>query len=240
MDHSHAPAALLVETAGLSIAATITLLTTRYPGAVTCSSSFSYEDQVITQVIAENELPVSLFTLDTGRLFSQTYTLWQTTLQTYGIPIKAYYPEAAELEAFVGTEGPDAFYQSVAHRKTCCHIRKVVPLQRALRGQAVWITGLRAEHSPGRSNLDLFEWDEHNRIIKYNPLLHWDTAAVKAYIRQHRIPYNTLHDQGFVSIGCAPCTRAIRAGEDFRAGRWWWEDSSKKECGLHQHTTSST
>lgn len=240
MDHSHAPAALLAETAGLSIAATIKLLTARYPGAVTCSSSFSYEDQVITQVIAENELPVSLFTLDTGRLFSQTYTLWQTTLQTYGIPIKAYYPEAAELEAFASTEGPDAFYQSVAHRKTCCHIRKVVPLQRALRGQAVWITGLRAEHSPGRSNLDLFEWDEHNRIIKYNPLLHWDTAAVKAYIRQHRIPYNTLHDQGFVSIGCAPCTRAIRAGEDFRAGRWWWEDSSKKECGLHQHTTSST
>ncbi|PSK87426.1 phosphoadenylyl-sulfate reductase [Taibaiella chishuiensis] len=240
MDHFLTPAQLHAETAGLSIAATLAWLTERHPGAVTFSSSFSYEDQVITQIIAAHNLPVSVFTLDTGRLFSQTYTLWQTTRQTYDLSIKAYYPDAAVLEAFVETNGPDAFYQSVEHRKNCCHIRKVAPLQRALSGHAVWVTGLRAEHSPNRENLGLFEWDEHNRIIKYNPLLHWDTAAVKEHIRKHHVPYNTLHDQGYVSIGCAPCTRAIKAGEDFRAGRWWWEDNSKKECGLHRHPSIST
>lgn len=236
MVHPHLAAALLSETAGLPIAATLQLLNERFPGAVTFSTSFSYEDQVITQIIARHELPVSVFTLDTGRLFNQTYTVWQTTSQAYGLSIKAYYPEAAALEPFIEANGPDAFYQSVAQRKACCGIRKVAPLKRALQGNAIWITGLRAEHSPNREQLSLFEWDEGNSIIKYNPLLHWSTAEVKVYISKHHIPYNTLHDLGYVSIGCAPCTRATRPGEDFRAGRWWWEDDSKKECGLHHHS----
>ena len=239
MVQPHLQATLMQETAGLSIAATLQLLTDRFKNAVTLSSSFSYEDQVITHLIATGNLPVSIFTLDTGRLFNQTYTLWQTTRELYDLKVKAYYPDATALEPFLEQYGPDSFYQSAAQRKTCCYIRKVEPLKRALQGHVIWITGLRAEHSPDRENLALFEWDEGNRIIKYNPLLHWSTAEVKAYISKHHIPYNTLHDQGFISIGCAPCTRAIRPGEDFRAGRWWWEDNSKKECGLHHATTAN-
>ena len=144
-------------------------------------------------------------------------------------------PTGNLLEGYLNEKGPNAFYESVANRKGCCYIRKVEPLKRALQGQAVWVTGLRAEHSPERKDHALIEWDDNNKIIKYNPLLHWDTDAVRAYISQHDVPYNPLHDKGFVSIGCAPCTRAVRAGEDFRAGRWWWEDSSKKECGLHSN-----
>jgi phosphoadenosine phosphosulfate reductase len=239
MVQPHLQATLLQETAGLSIAATLQFLTDRFPNAVTFSTSFSYEDQVITHLIATGNLPVSVFTLDTGRLFNQTYTVWQATHEQYVLKVKAYYPNAAALEPFLEQHGPDSFYQSTVQRKTCCYIRKVEPLKRALHGHVIWITGLRAEHSPDRENLELFEWDEGNGIIKYNPLLHWSTAETKAYVHQHRIPYNSLHGQGFISIGCAPCTRAIRPGEDFRAGRWWWEDNSKKECGLHQHTATN-
>ena len=239
MVHPHLPATLIQETAGLSIPATLQLLADRFAGAVTFSSSFSYEDQVITQLIATHNIPVSIFTLDTGRLFNQTYTVWQSTHDTYDIRVTAYYPDAAELEPFLQQNGPDAFYRSAELRKTCCHIRKVLPLKRALAHNSIWITGLRAEHSPNRESLALFEWDEGNRIIKYNPLLHWTTEEIRHYIRKHNIPFNSLHEQGFISIGCAPCTRAIRPGEDFRAGRWWWEDNSKKECGLHQHTLSN-
>jgi phosphoadenosine phosphosulfate reductase len=150
------------------------------------------------------------------------------------LPVKAYYPDRLLLESFVEKNGPNAFYESVDNRKTCCQIRKVEPLKRALAGNAVWITGLRAEHSSARQDLPQLEWDASNQLIKYHPLLNWDTDSVKNYIAQHNVPYNPLHDRGFVSIGCAPCTRATRPGEDFRAGRWWWEDSSKKECGLHE------
>lgn len=209
------------------------VLLAQYPAAVTFSSSFSYEDQVITHLIGE--LPVSIFTLDTGRLFKQTYNTWTETLTSLHPHIKAYYPDHNLLEPHIATHGPNAFYQSVDNRKQCCFIRKVEPLKRALKGNAVWITGLRAEHSPDREHLSAWEWDEGNGIIKYHPLLHWSTEEVIAYIRKHLLPYNSLHDQGFISIGCEPCTRAIRPGEDFRAGRWWWEDSSKKECGLHVH-----
>jgi phosphoadenosine phosphosulfate reductase len=218
-----------------SIADAVKELTAVYPGAVTFSTSFSNEDQVITDQIAGHYLPVSFFTLDTGRLFPETYSTWSRTLEHYSITIKAYYPEAAELEAYIEKNGPNAFYESVELRSRCCFIRKVAPLRRALQGNAVWITGLRAEHSPNRQQLQSLEWDETNGIIKFHPLLHWSTEEVKDYIRQAAIPYNPLHDRGFVSIGCAPCTRAIKPGEDFRAGRWWWEDSSKKECGLHTH-----
>ncbi len=208
-------------------------LVTQFPGAVTFSTSFGWEDQVITDLIHQSGLPISLFTLDTGRLFPETYSTWSRTNEHYDIKVKGYYPQAEAAQDFVHQFGPNAFYESPDLRKSCCTIRKVEPLKRALRGNAVWITGLRAEQSPSRNDLTLFEWDESNGIIKYNPLLHWTLAEVKEYIRLHRVPYNSLHDKGFVSIGCAPCTRAIKPGEDFRAGRWWWEEASKKECGLH-------
>jgi phosphoadenosine phosphosulfate reductase len=218
---------------GLAISETLALLANRFPGQVTFSTSFSIEDQVIAHHILNSDLPISIFTLDTGRLFAETYSVWSNTNNKYGTHVKAYYPDRVLLERYLNEKGPNAFYESVDNRKECCYIRKVEPLKRALQGQAVWVTGLRAEHSPERKDHAIVEWDEGNKIIKYNPLLHWDTSAVKEYIDQHDVPYNPLHDKGFVSIGCAPCTRAIRAGEDFRAGRWWWEDNSKKECGLH-------
>jgi phosphoadenosine phosphosulfate reductase len=208
-------------------------LTDKYPNRVAFSTSFSYEDQAILNMLYQ--LPVKVFTLDTGRLFKQTYSTWSSALQHYKILIKAYYPNQNELEKFITQNGPNAFYNSVENRKQCCFIRKVEPLQRALEGNKIWITGLRAAHSAQRENLSIVEWDETNKIIKYHPLLHWSTEEVINYIKQNNIPYNPLHDNGFVSIGCEPCTRAVSEGEDFRAGRWWWEDASKKECGLHIH-----
>jgi phosphoadenosine phosphosulfate reductase len=219
----------------LSMPEFIALLTQQFPGQVTFSTSFSYEDQVIADAILANQLPVNIFTLDTGRLFAETYSVWSRTNEKYNTQVTAYYPDYRQLEEYISTKGPNAFYDSVDNRKQCCFIRKVEPLKRALAGNAVWITGLRAEHSPDRNNLAVVEWDETNQVIKYNPLLHWTTEQVKQYINEHNVPYNPLHDKGFVSIGCAPCTRAVKPGEDFRAGRWWWEDASKKECGLHVH-----
>ena len=226
---------LLYQSGGLSVAAFIKLLTDTYPGQVTFSTSFSYEDQAITHEILSNKLPVSIFTLDTGRLFSETYSVWSSTNSMYDTHIKAWYPNQELLQDFVAEKGPNSFYESVDNRKQCCFIRKVEPLKRALAGNEVWITGLRAEHSPDRHDLPMIEWDESNNIIKYHPILHWTTEEVKKYISDNHLPYNPLHDKGFVSIGCAPCTRATREGEDFRAGRWWWEDANKKECGLHVH-----
>ncbi len=211
----------------------------QFPGKVTFSTSFSFEDQVITHKILSNDLPVNIFTLDTGRLFGETYSVWSATNERYQTEIKGYYPDHSLLEPFVEEKGPNSFYESVENRKNCCYIRKVEPLKRALKGNAVWITGLRAEHSANRHNMPQVEWDESNQVIKYHPILHWSTKEVKDYINENNIPYNILHDRGFVSIGCAPCTRAIKAGEDFRAGRWWWEDNSKKECGLHVHQHAS-
>jgi len=223
----------------LSIEEVISSLSKEFPGKVTFSSSFSFEDQLITHKILSNNLPVSIFTLDTGRLFEETYSVWSATNERYQTHIKAYYPDNTLLEPFVAEHGPNSFYESVEQRKACCYVRKVEPLKRALKDNAVWITGLRAEHSANRHDMPLVEWDESNQIIKYHPLLHWTTEKVKDYINQYNIPYNILHDRGFVSIGCAPCTRAIRPGEDFRAGRWWWEDNTKKECGLHIHQQPS-
>jgi len=220
---------------GLSIPDTFKQLNEIFPGRLVFSTSFSYEDQVITDYISKLSFSVSIFTLDTGRLFPETYSTWSRTLERYNLPITAYYPDAERLQEFVRSYGPNSFYESVDNRKQCCHIRKVEPLKKALAGNAVWITGLRAEHSPNRSDMQTIEWDGVNGIIKYNPLLHWTTEEVRQYIDQYNVPYNALHDRGFVSIGCAPCTRAIKPGEDFRAGRWWWEDASKKECGLHVH-----
>jgi phosphoadenosine phosphosulfate reductase len=222
----------------LSVSDTLRKLCEVFPGKVVFSTSFSYEDQVIIDIISRSA-PVQIFTLDTGRLFPETYTTWTRTLEQYDISIQAYYPNEAELKQFVTSYGPNAFYQSVELRKNCCAIRKVQPLKSALEGNAVWVTGLRAQHSSNRNDLEVLEWDETNQVIKYNPLLDWTTEQVRNYIDEHNIPYNALHDRGYVSIGCAPCTRAIKPGEDFRAGRWWWEDESKKECGLHVHTIVS-
>lgn len=222
------------------IATQISKLAVLFPGQVCFSTSFSWEDQALSHLIFAHQLPVKVFTLDTGRLFPETYSTWSRTLEKYGFPITAYYPDALALQEFVGNKGPNSFYESVDNRKTCCHIRKVEPLQRALSGHKIWITGIRAEHSPNRHDLDMAEWDNSNQIIKFHPLLHWNTNDLKAFISDNDIPYNPLHDKGFVSIGCAPCTRAIKPGEDFRAGRWWWEDSLKKECGLHVHLQPGT
>lgn len=218
----------------LPIHEVIGLLAEEFPGRVTFSSSFSFEDQVVTHEILHYALPVKIFTLDTGRLFPETYSVWSSTNEKYHTQIQPYYPRHEALEEFVASKGPNAFYESLQNRKDCCFIRKVEPLRRALAGNAVWITGLRGEHSASRNDLHTFEWDAGNGIIKYNPLLHWSTEEVRKYISDNDVPYNSLHDRGFVSIGCAPCTRAVRPGEDFRAGRWWWEDATKKECGLHE------
>lgn len=197
------------------------------------SSSLSLEDQVITDAIFRNELPIRVFTLDTGRLFPETYSVLSATRNVYGKPIETYYPDAKQLQELITEKGPNLFYESLANRKNCCHIRKVEPLNRALEGVNVWITGLRAEHSENRENLEVFEWDAQRNLVKVNPLIHWSMEEVRTYIKERGVPYNPLQDQGYVSLGCQPCTRAIQEGESFRAGRWWWEDSSKKECGLH-------
>jgi phosphoadenosine phosphosulfate reductase len=220
---------------GLSITDSLRLFTELFPGQTCFSTSFSIEDQVILHHIAAENLPVSVFTLDTGRLFSETYSVWTASRGKYGIPIKAYIPDAERLEAYVNRKGPNAFYESIENRKECCFIRKVEPLKRALASQKIWVTGLRAEHSGNRSQLNLLEWDEGHQLNKYNPLLHWKQEEVKKYISEYDVPYNILHDRGFVSIGCQPCTRAIRPGEEFRAGRWWWEGADKKECGIHSN-----
>ncbi|MXV14710.1 phosphoadenylyl-sulfate reductase [Hufsiella ginkgonis] len=214
----------------------LAVLAHEFSGKIVFSTSFSWEDQVIAHMILAAKLPVKIFTLDTGRLFEETNYVWSRTNEQYQTRIEAYYPDGKSAESFVSAHGPNSFYESLENRKACCYIRKVEPLRRALAGNELWITGLRAEHSPERENLPQIEWDEGNNIIKYHPILHWSTEEVKSFIYEHGIPYNTLHDKGFVSIGCAPCTRAVRPGEDFRAGRWWWENKETKECGLHAHS----
>lgn len=220
---------------GLNEAEALKWLAENFSGKVVFSSSFSYEDQAISHLILHGNLPIDIFTLDTGRIFPETYSVWRSTNERYNTHIKAFYPQALAVETLLSEKGPQSFYESLENRKECCFIRKVEPLKRALKGQEIWITGLRAEHSPDRQDIPQVEYDASNNIIKYHPILHWSFDQVKAFIREHNIPYNPLHDKGFVSIGCQPCTRAIREGEDFRAGRWWWEDAAKKECGLHVH-----
>ena len=220
---------------GLNEAEALKWLAENFSGKVVFSSSFSYEDQAISHLILHGNLPIDIFTLDTGRIFPETYSVWRSTNERYNTHIKAFYPQAQAVETLLSEKGPQSFYESLENRKECCFIRKVEPLKRALKGQEIWITGLRAEHSPDRQDIQQVEYDASNNIIKYHPILHWSFDQVKAFIQEHNIPYNPLHDKGFVSIGCQPCTRAIREGEDFRAGRWWWEDATKKECGLHVH-----
>ncbi|SKB86029.1 phosphoadenylyl-sulfate reductase [Daejeonella lutea] len=227
---------LLQEIKGLGIVESLKYIADKYPGQVVFSTSFGWEDQVISHIIFKNDLPIKVFTLETGRLFPETYYVWNRTLEMYGKQIHAYYPNTLAVENMISTKGPSSFYESVENRKECCGIRKVEPLKRALAGNSVWITGIRADQSMNREHMDNVEWDEGNQILKYHPIFDWTLDQVKQFIRENNIPYNPLHDKGFPSIGCAPCTRAVREGEDFRAGRWWWEDQSKKECGLHTTT----
>jgi phosphoadenosine phosphosulfate reductase len=219
---------------GLNPVAALSLLANRFPDQIVFSSSFGWEDQVITHMIFANNLPIKVFTLETGRLFPETYYVWNRTMEMYEKPIHAYYPNNELLEKMVNAKGPSSFYESVENRKECCGIRKVEPLKRALAGNKCWVTGIRAEQSVNRHDMHNLEWDEQNNLIKFHPIYDWTLDQVKEYIRIHNVPYNTLHDRGFPSIGCQPCTRAVHPGEDFRAGRWWWEDQSKKECGLHE------
>ncbi len=204
-----------------------------FPNEVVFSTSFGIEDQVITEWIGKNNINIEIFTLDTGRLFKETYSLWSRTLERHQLPIKTYTADTTLLEDFISRKGPNSFYESVENRKECCRIRKIEPLQRAIQGKKIWVTGIRSDQSINRHDMDFIEYDEANQILKIHPLFDWTFEEVKNYCKEQHIPYNVLHDKGFPSIGCQPCTRAIQEGEDFRAGRWWWEDQSKKECGLH-------
>ncbi len=219
---------------------TILLALGNLGGKATFSTSFSKEDQIIYDVIARSNLPIEVFTLDTGRLFPETYNVWSRTLEKYKKPILSYFPNDHAVEAMITEFGPNLFYESTALRKKCCHVRKVAPLNRALDDSKVWFNGIRAAHSSNRATMQFVEWDVERNLYKVQPLLHWTDEMVDAYIDRHHIPYNKLHDKGFVSIGCAPCTRAVAPGEDARAGRWWWEDASKKECGLHAEKNSNS
>ncbi len=213
------------------------IVTQIFPGKVKFSSSLGQEDQVITDAICRNKIGIEIFTLDTGRLFYETYELIERTNARYNINLKIYFPDPADVETFVTEKGVNSFYESVENRKQCCFIRKVKPLNRALKDAKVWITGLRTEQSENRNNMQMIEWDEQKKLYKLNPLINWSYNEIISYINQMNVPCNSLHDKGFISIGCAPCTRAIEPGEDARAGRWWWE-TSQKECGLHSdHAT---
>jgi phosphoadenosine phosphosulfate reductase len=206
---------------------------TNYPGKIILGSSMGAEDQVLTDMLMKIDGNTPVFTLDTGRLFPETYELIDKTNERYGIKIKVYFPDKEQVEEMVNSKGVNLFYKSIENRKLCCRIRKIEPLKRALPGYDVWVTGLRKDQSLTRFYTKLVEWDDAHQIIKVNPLLNWTEKDVWKYIRRYDVPYNVLHDKGFPSIGCQPCTRAIKKGEDFRSGRWWWEESEHNECGLH-------
>jgi len=209
---------------------------THSPATFACS--FGAEDMVLLDAIARNTKKIEVFTLDTGRLPEETQSLLESARDKYPIAIRTYFPDASAVEAWVEQNGPNAFYKSVAQRQQCCHVRKVEPLRRALGNKKSWITGLRRDQSQARQTLQLEAWDDANGLTNINPLLDWTNDEVWAYIKVHDVPYNALHDRGYPSIGCAPCTRAIQPGEDIRSGRWWWETTSK-ECGLHRHAVGS-
>lgn len=209
---------------------------TAYSPAV-LASSLGAEDMVLLDLIAEMGLDIGVFTLDTGRLPQETYDLLQLVRSRYRVPIAVFAPESDDIEAYLAANGPNGFYDSVALRQECCHLRKVKPLQRALQGKRSWITGLRRAQSQGRSAVAFQEWDAEHGLQKFSPLADWSDEDVWSYIASHDVPVSALHAQGYPSIGCAPCTRAIAPGEDSRAGRWWWENPEFNECGLHPHQT---
>ena len=219
----------------LNLVGMLEKVSSNFPGKVVFTTSLGIEDQVVTDMIFSNNLDISIVTLDTGRLFEETYKVLNRTMEKYRIQIQSYFPKNEPVEKMITQKGPLSFYLSLENRKECCRIRKVEPLGRALAGKECWITGLRASQSENRHDLDFFVWDAGFKLIKFNPLLRWSLEECQEYVKKNNVPYNVLHDRGFMSIGCAPCTRAIQPGEDFRAGRWWWENNSEKECGLHTH-----
>ncbi|MBL4851364.1 MAG: phosphoadenylyl-sulfate reductase [Gammaproteobacteria bacterium] len=199
----------------------------------TFANSFGAEDMVLTDLINQHDIDIEIFSLDTGRLPEETYQLMQEVRKRYSKPIVTYFPQTKSVEDYIQINGPNAFYQSVELRKSCCFIRKVEPLRRAIAGKKAWVTGLRREQAVTRADLPVSEWDANNGLQKFSPLAEWNEANVWEYLHEAKVPYNALHDKNYPSIGCAPCTRAISPGEDIRAGRWWWENPASKECGLH-------
>ncbi len=197
------------------------------------ANSLGAEDMVLTDIIANSRLGISMFSLDTGRLPQETYELIQAVRNRYALPLQVYFPDSALVEEYVAEYGINGFYDSVENRKGCCFVRKVEPLRRALAGKGAWITGMRRAQAVTRGNLEVSARDVDNGLQKFNPLLEWSNKDVWTYIRQHDVPYNKLHDQFYPSLGCAPCTRSVTPGEDIRSGRWWWENPENKECGLH-------
>jgi len=206
-----------------------------FDGKAVFTTSFGVEDQVVTDLIFANDINIDIVTLDTGRLFEETYKVFHSTIEKYKKTIRVYHPERKTVEKLLSDKGPLSFYESIENRKECCNIRKVEPLRRALENNECWVTGIRADQSSGRTEMEMIEYDEGYGLFKMNPIFDWSLDKVMNYLKEKNIPYNQLHHQGFISIGCAPCTRAVKPGEDFRAGRWWWENNSGKECGLHTH-----
>jgi len=220
------------ELENLSLEDALRFVSEKSPDATVFSTSLGQEDQVITDMIFKNNFPVKVFTLDTGRLFYEHYDLLSKNNSRYKIKTQVYFPESQDVEKYVNEKGINAFYHSVENRKECCFIRKVKPLNRALEGAKIWITGLRSEQSENRESMKIIEWDENRKLYKFNPLIHWNYEQVLKYIEENKVQDLPLHKKGYISVGCAPCTRAIEPGENPRAGRWWWEESHK-ECGLH-------
>lgn len=226
----------LEATSGFTPEQIIKFVHKKFGGRVTFASSLGEEDQVITDMISRIAPEIGIFTLDTGRLFQETYELLAKTQKRYPMSFIVYYPDTEAVEDMVRNHGINLFYESVANRKLCCGVRKVEPLKRALKNFDAWICGLRRGQAVTRGNVETFEWDEANQKIKINPLAHWGLEELRKYISAHKIDVNPLHAKGFISIGCASCTRAVKPGEDIRAGRWWWESPEHKECGLHNRS----
>lgn len=212
----------------------LSYLSDKYGNRLAFASSLGLEDQVLTYYLNKIGSQAKIFTLDTGRLFPETLDLLDKTNKRYGANIEVFFPDPVRVEEMVNTKGINLFYESIENRKLCCHIRKILPMKRALKGIDIWITGLRAEQSVTRKGLTMVSWDENFGLTKVNPLINWTEEDVWQLIREHDIPYNPLHDKGYPSIGCLPCTRAVEPGQDIRSGRWWWEQPDHKECGLHE------
>ena len=212
----------------------ISFFLSNYPDKIAFATSLGIEDQVITEMIVSTNKSIKIFTLDTGRLFQETYDLIQKTNSRYKINIEIYFPDTRQVEKMVKEKGINLFYESIENRKLCCHVRKIESLKRVINNFDFWITGLRKKQSEIRANDKLIEWDKINGLIKVNPLIKWTEKDVWNYIKEKNIPYNSLHNKGFKSIGCVPCTRAVEDSEDSRSGRWWWENDGHKECGLHK------
>lgn len=226
---------LISKLEGLTVEEQLIELSHLFPGQVLFTTSLGIEDQAITHMIFASAPDIRVATLDTGRLFPQTYDVMANTIAKYNRKIEVFFPDYNDIEKLVTENGPMSFYKSVEDRKECCRIRKVLPLNRALEGVKIWISGIRAEQSDNRSNMQFLEYEKERSLFKYYPIFNWSFDDVKKYVKEHGVPYNSLHDKGFVSIGCEPCTRAVKPGENFRAGRWWWETDGAKECGVHIH-----